>query len=180
MHGMYEAQDLVKNRHMTIISAIIGYVFGLVLLGMGIFVSGGGHGTSVFLDVFSAPAGLDVIQVPIWWAFLFGAAASNLKKQLRLFIIAIGECVHFLVATTWIMNTPQIEWDSFYRMSKRPFATPLFLIFICTYLLVHIAVFFLCFRKREIRKREKGFRNLMKQKVPIFGIKNPMSPKRRV
>jgi hypothetical protein len=134
---------------------IVGYVLGVILFGMGIFPSGAGDGTSVFL-FFLEPAGLDFVRMPLWWALLFGVAASNLRKRFRWLIVATGESIHFVAATIWITQLSQSDWDRFWILEKKPFVAPLFFIFICTYVLAHLAIFWLCFLDRCKNTKRNG------------------------
>jgi len=135
---------------MTLACAILGVLFGLLLLGMSVLVAGIGHGSTVFMELFLAPVGFNLFLVPIWWGFMFAMIGSSLSGVIRWSVFVPGECIHFIFGIMRLGYLPEMEWERLSRMAYKSYASMFFLLlFFGTYIFMHLILFkLLCYSRK--------------------------------
>jgi hypothetical protein len=94
-----------------------------MLVSIGFTNAGAGHGTSVFIGLFSAPVGLAqnyfvaLASIPFLWPIMAFLAASSQRLPLRL-VFLCAMCSHY-VSLPWILNGPSrfADWSYMKKLS---------------------------------------------------------------
>jgi hypothetical protein len=109
-----------------LLCAFIGFGHGSILGGIGFLLAGAGHGTFVFIGVFSAPVGLTqnvlvaLFSVSTLWAIMALLAASSDRWRVRLIFLCVMSS-HYLSLPA-ILSAPSKFADWTYMKKLSPAA----------------------------------------------------------
>jgi hypothetical protein len=91
-----------------LLCGVVGFAYGCALLALGFILAGAGHGTFVFIGLFSAPVGLAqnvpmaLLALSSLWAIMAVLAGSSDRWRLRLVFLCVM-CSHYF-SLPWILS----------------------------------------------------------------------------